>query len=507
MNLESERIERKMKENVRIKSKTNLKTKLASVLLAGMMIAGMSTSTSLADNQQSLNRIQGYDRYATSLAINNSISTSGKVAIIASGENYADSLSAQGLVKSTHGKLYLTEGNAVSSKLIAQMKKDGIRQVIVVGGEKAISPKVYNILRNNFSSISRISGKSRYETNTQINNEINKKSSPEFYVYVNGENYADSLSAVNILKDNNARLILVPNNGYVDGKAYDKDVIVGGLVKGNKSIPKIAGRDRYETSLKTLQAVKSTGTHLNVASGRNYADALSLSTILMNRDKQDLLLIDGRTNLTLAQREAAHKYDNVTVYGGVKSITTSTANQLLRNYNPNPSQPSKPDKPSQSKYEKNSIVLNHDTRKSTTFVQSSYKTFEKEVYDTKMEKRNDTVSKEVRGQNVIVGPEYSRFDNQPNYIIGHNPGTMADVSTMKLGDIISITSNDGKTYDYKIVDKADFRKSERFEVSGELTVYSFHTGKIGDSYSESIFVHYCDGDLGKNQIFYAVPAK
>lgn len=491
-----------MKENVRFKSKTNLKTKLASVLLAGMMIAGMSTSTSLADNQQSLNRIQGYDRYETSLAINNSINTSGKVAIIASGENYADSLSAQGLVKSTHGKLYLTEGNAVSSKLIAQMKKDGIQQVIVVGGEKAISPKVYNILRNNFSGISRISGKSRYETNTQINNEINKKSSPEFYVYVNGENYADSLSAVNILKDSNARLILVPNNGYVESKAYDKDVIVGGLVKGNKSIPKIAGRDRYETSLKTLQAVKSTGTHLHVASGRNYADALSLSTILMNKDKQDLLLIDGRTNLTLAQREAAHKYDNVTVYGGVKSITTSTANQLLRNGNP-----SQPDKPSTGKYEKNSIVLNHDTKKSTTFVQSSYKTFEKEVYVDKMEKRNSKVYEEVRGQNVIIGPTYSRFDNQPNYIIGHNPGTMADVATMKLNDIISITGSDGKTYDYKIVDKADFRKSERFEVSGELAVYPFHTGKIGDSYSESIFVHYCDGNLGQNQIFYAVPVK
>lgn len=504
MNLETERIERKMKENVRIKSKTNLKTKLASVLLAGMMIAGMSTSTSLADNQQSLNRIQGYDRYETSLAINNSINTSGKVAIIASGENYADSLSAQGLVKSTHGKLYLTEGNAVSSKLIAQMKKDGIQQVIVVGGEKAISPKVYNILRNNFSSISRISGKSRYETNTQINNEINKKSSPEFYVYVNGENYADSLSAVNILKDSNARLILVPNNGYVESKAYGKDVIVGGLVKGNKSIPKIAGRDRYETSLKTLQAVKSTGTHLNVASGRNYADALSLSTILMNKDKQDLLLIDGRTNLTLAQREAAHKYDNITVYGGVKSIAASTANQLLRNYNPNPSQP---DRPSTGKYEKNSIVLNHNSRKSTTFVQSSYKTFEKEVYVDKMEKRNNKVYDEVRGQNIIIGPTYSRFDNQPNYIIGHNPGTMADVSTMKLNDIISITGSDGKTYDYKIVDKADFRKSERFEVSGELAVYPFHTGKIGDKYSESIFVQYCDGNLGQNQIFYAVPVR
>ena len=494
-----------MKENVRIKSKTNLKTKLASVLLAGMMIAGMSTSTSLADNQQSLNRIQGYDRYSTSLAINNSISTSGKVAIIASGENYADSLSAQGLVKSTHGKLYLTEGNAVSSKLIAQMKKDGIRQVIVVGGEKAISPKVYNILRNNFSVISRISGKSRYETNTQINNEINKKSSPEFYVYVNGENYADSLSAVNILKDSNARLVLVPNNGYIDSKAYDKDAIVGGLVKGNKSIPKIAGRDRYETSLKTLQAVKSTGNHLHVASGRNYADALSLSTILMNKDKQDLLLIDGRTNLTLAQKEAAHKYDNITVYGGVKSITTSTANQLLRNGNP--SQPSQPDKPSTGKYEKNSIVLNHDTKKSTTFVQSSYKTFEKEVYVDKMEKRNSKVYDEIRGQNAIIGPTYSRFDNQPNYIIGHNPGTMADVSTMKLNDIISITGSDGKTYDYKIVDKANFAKSERFEVSGELAVYPFHTGKIGDSYSESIFVHYCDGNLRQNQIFYAVPVK
>ncbi len=507
MNLKSERIERKMKENVRIKSKTNLKTKLTSVLLAGMMIAGMSTSTSLADNQQSLNRIQGYDRYATSLAINNSISTSGKVAIIASGENYADSLSAQGLVKSTHGKLYLTEGNAASTKLIAQMKKDGIQQVIVVGGPKAISSRVYNILRNNFSSISRISGKSRYETNTQINNEINKKSSPEFYVYVNGENYADSLSAVNILKDNNARLVLIPNNGYVESKAYSKDVIVGGLVKGNKSIPKIAGRDRYETSLKTLQAIKSTGNHLHVASGRNYADALSLSTILMNKDKQDLLLIDGRTNLTLAQREAAHKYDNITVYGGVKSITTSTANQLLRNYNPNPSQPSKPDKPSTGKYEKNSIVLNHDTRKSTTFAQSSYKTFEKEVYVDRMEKRNSKVYDEVRGQNVIIGPTYSRFDNQPNYIIGHNPGAMADVATMKLGDIISITGNDGKTYDYKIVDKADFRKSERFVVSGELAVYPFRTGKIGDKYSESIFVQYCDGNLGQNQIFYAVPVK
>lgn len=214
------------------------------------------------------------------------------------------------------------------------------------------------------------------------------------------------------------------------------------------------------------------------------------------------MLIDGRTNLTLAQKEAAHKYDNITVYGGVKSITTSTANQLLRNGNP-----SQPDKPSTGKYEKNSIVLNHDTKKSTTFVQSSYKTFEKEVYVDKMEKRNSKVYEEVRGQNAIIGPTYSRFDNQPNYIIGHSPGTMADVSTMKLNDIISITGSDGKTYDYKIVDKADFRKSERFEVSGELAVYPFHTGKIGDKYSESIFVQYCDGNLGQNQIFYAVPVK
>lgn len=137
-----------------------------------------------------------------------------------------------------------------------------------------------------------------------------------------------------------------------------------------------------------------------------------------------------------------------------------------------------------SLYLPNSIVHNG---KRVMFSQSSYNYYSDNDSDEYLDKRLRTIQKEIKNKNINVGPEFNGEDGESSYILGHNPGTMANISTLKVGDSVFVTDKHGKTFEYVIVDFVNHEKWYDFEYgSGDVSDY-FYEGLE----KEAVFIQFC----------------
>ncbi|WAW15180.1 cell wall-binding repeat-containing protein [Peptostreptococcus equinus] len=169
----------------------------------------------------------------------------------------------------------------------------------------------------------RVNGNDRYETSKLTSEYMNS----DVLVLASGSSFADALSAVNICNKYNAKLLLVRGDenlrDYIKKANFKKIYIVGGNstisaqieenIKGiNIEIKRLAGIDRYATNLETLKDTKYK--NLGLADGTNYADALSSSKFLKEKEL-GLMLINPKINISLPEGM------NVSyIFGGVNSV-------------------------------------------------------------------------------------------------------------------------------------------------------------------------------------------
>lgn len=171
-------------------------------------------------------------------------------------------------------------------------------------------------------SLERIYGKDRYQTSINI---LEKMNTNKVYL-TNGNIFADALSVGPLAGKENAAIVLS------DGKTLDVDklksksiteiTIVGGKnsisntlennLKKYFKVSRIAGKDRYETSLKIVE--KMGVNNIAIATGRDFPDALSAGAYLSQKG-MPLLLVDGSSAGNIPQ-----KYNVVYTFGGVNSI-------------------------------------------------------------------------------------------------------------------------------------------------------------------------------------------
>lgn len=148
-------------------------------------------------------------------------------------------------------------------------------------------------------TVSRISGKNRFETSVEASKMVNSKT----LIIADGRQFADSLSAVNVAMSTGGKFILTDR--YTDitkifsPSEINKVYIVGGSVSKyvqdrakslDSNTTYLIGTDRYDTNQKTLDQFNITS--VGVADGRNFPDALSASGLLVNK-KIGLKLVDG----------------------------------------------------------------------------------------------------------------------------------------------------------------------------------------------------------------------
>ena len=163
-------------------------------------------------------RLYGSTRYETSLEILRQCNSSSDTVIVATGANYADSLSISPFAYVTKSPIVLCDPNGgLTQEAIEAVRAGGFSRAILVGGNAVVPDVVISQLNNaNIATdgIRRLSGATRYETSTQITAfEISETSlfTADPLGFATGSNYADALAMGPCMGRINSPLLLVDN--------------------------------------------------------------------------------------------------------------------------------------------------------------------------------------------------------------------------------------------------------------------------------------------------------
>lgn len=239
-------------------------------------------------------------------------------------------------VRDQHYKPNFTEVKVTDKSIVATTyETDSLKVVDQVEIEKSTADKTNE-------NVKRISGENRVQTAIEVSKKMFKEGTNKV-VLANQNNYSDVLTAAPFAKANNASLLYVSSNSISKevmneiARLKAKEItIIGGeksvdeglkkeLEKRNFKVDRLSGSDRYKTSAQIAsKLIDGKTTTLEIASGENYADALSLNNAA-EKDKAPILLV--RVNAIDKSVEdviKSSKASLINIAGGEKSVSENT---------------------------------------------------------------------------------------------------------------------------------------------------------------------------------------
>lgn len=342
--------------------KKSCATALATVMLASSVITASASTletSSLADAPGiPVTRLEGANRYETSVAIskaNHKDPEKVKNVVIASGEDFADALSGAGLALQLDAPILLTAKGGLSKEVKEEIERLRPEKVYILGGTSAVSETVESEittieLKEKDSKkikrieVKRLGGVDRFATNKEINDKIfelagvaKDTKGTKADVYVNAYNYADAVSASNILRKSGKSSRIVLQKGTEIGKLENEEAyIVGGekaveITKMPTEVKRIGGADRYETSAMVAKGFNAKNGKYVFATGEDFPDALTAADVVFSQEAT--LLLTNRDMLNnfaknLVATKAA-KMTSATIIGGTAAISEKTEKAIV----------------------------------------------------------------------------------------------------------------------------------------------------------------------------------
>ena len=309
-------------------------------------------------------RVEGHDRFESANKIHDEFFEKTEEVVLTSSDVFADAISSGNITGGKMPILY-TEGSKLNGKTREQLKNRNIKKVHIIGGEKTISKDVEEFLKKMGIEVERIDGHDRYAVNAKL---AKNKKDADTLVFASGENYADSLSSVGLANKTKSPILLVQKNvlptsikeylSSIDKTKILRSYIVGGTNSISDSVKaeidsilnlkstRIAGHDRYKTSVEVSKIAYPNAKKAIFTTGEVYADALAAAPVSQKIDAPIVLV--PKDNIQL-EKEANSSNKTQThenylkglnveeksyVFGGENSISddcfTNIKNALLK---------------------------------------------------------------------------------------------------------------------------------------------------------------------------------
>jgi putative cell wall-binding protein len=189
-------------------------------ILGGEGAVGPEVQARLQDKlgASSVLRIAGNDRYETANAMASHVidpmgaGYSG-MAFVATGADFPDSL-AVGPVSGARLEPIFLSNPYTDTAPVALMKAKGVKEVVILGGTRAVSLKVEYALEEAFpGKVTRISGANRYETGADIARySANRGMTWNRCCIATGENYPDALAGGPFAQEISTVMLITPTN-------------------------------------------------------------------------------------------------------------------------------------------------------------------------------------------------------------------------------------------------------------------------------------------------------
>ncbi|MFD3155893.1 cell wall-binding repeat-containing protein [Haloimpatiens sp. FM7330] len=239
-------------------------------------------------------RIQGEDRYETSVKIAEIIGTNSGV-VIASGENFPDALSIASIAAQNQMPILLTQKNVLPTVVDDFIKNNSSNKYYVIGGKAVVSDEVVNGLSN----LKRLSGSNRYETNLAVINEFLSGINKENVYVATGQAFPDALAG-SAAAAKTSSMIVLTNDFHTSTNS-----IVESNLQSISNIKILGGTSRISDELinKTIYGRKTSRVVLGYTAYYYHGDTVSYNSIVANSDLIDKIAtatysVDSSGNLS-----------------------------------------------------------------------------------------------------------------------------------------------------------------------------------------------------------------
>lgn len=281
--------------------------------------------------------------------------TSSRFAVVATNATYHDALSASGFAGLLNAPLILTDRWTLSpeaEETIKHVKSARGMTVFVIGGPMAVSDEVLaQIDAIDSISVKRIWGQAAWDTSLEVYrygkylSDTNNTVTPwgDNVVLSTSNTFQDALSISPYCYAKNTPIILtnafnvIAEDAVETVKGFDQVIITGGELAVGLEVGKqignlhtrLYGQDAYATSNAIAEWVIKYGgmdaSHIGVATGQNYHDALVASAHcgksaapLILADSTNLTTVDAHSQSFMAKN--ASEISQVRIYGGPLAV-------------------------------------------------------------------------------------------------------------------------------------------------------------------------------------------
>jgi putative cell wall-binding protein len=287
-------------------------------------------------------RLAGSDRYATAAAVSAATFPSGvPLAIVASGESFADALAA-GPAAGKQGPVLLTRLDALPAATASELDRLNPLRIIVAGGPNAVAPAVVDALRRYTSgAVTRIAGQDRIATAAALSAATFAPGVPIAFV-ATASTFPDALAAGAAGAALNGPVLLTNRDALPPPTAAELDrlnpgqvIVLGGFDVVTPEVEeaagafstgahgRAAGNDRFGTAEAVAGFLSPPHGVAFVASGRTFADALTAAPAA-GRATAPVLLAEPDC-VHDDTREVIDRFatERLVVLGGPQALSTS----------------------------------------------------------------------------------------------------------------------------------------------------------------------------------------
>lgn len=290
------------------------------------------------EDSLSVRRIQGENRFETATLISSDTYDTSNTVIIANAREFADALAGVPLAYQKDAPILLAQGNSLNRATVNEIERLGAKEVIILGGEIAVSSYIERELQNLGLRINRIAGNNRFETAELIADELKLYVSSDKAVVVDGFEFADAMSVAPFAAQEGMPIYLTRTNSLVSEKAleeFSQTYIIGGTAAISKTVEndmnnptRLEGPNRYATNLAVMEYFGVNSDHLFVSTGLDFVDALT-GAVFAASESAGVALVRNGIHDDLNKFIKEHSFDQFTVLGGQIAVPQEVTNSLV----------------------------------------------------------------------------------------------------------------------------------------------------------------------------------
>ena len=292
--------------------------------------------------------IGGGDRIETAIKISRRFYDKAKTVIVVRHDLFPDSMTASVLAKLKDAPILLNPTDKLDPRVGAEIKRLGAEEVIIVGGPDSVSERVREELKvyDKDKNVERVAGVDRYGTSEMVARRVTGITGKKYTgVVASGQVFPDALSVGTFASREAYPILLVKKDivpYQIERAIKDLDIsktyIAGGTSTIFKSteaklpgvLERMAGKDRYETSVAIAKSKFKDSKEAFIASGEEFADALVISPISGKYNKPTLLASRNKnTNAVVKKYIQDAGLTSIIAIGGEKYLPYSVLLNLV----------------------------------------------------------------------------------------------------------------------------------------------------------------------------------